>query len=260
VRQGVLATREFGHGDAPFGEQGDQGVLHLGQAAGDLLDAGDRAPRHGGEHGRGHERLPAGALGEQQGVVPAVLELVLGGARGALDDQAAGAADRGRQQLGEHRLGGAGLADEQQAALPGEGDDAAFHQGAVADELALDDEAARHALGHLGVVGQAQRPAVAAHDEGDDGTRGEPPGGRARSAVVGGEEGELGGVPVLGRGDLPRGGGGGGGGHRRRPFRVARVVSSSKAGASPARTRSHARANSSGTGSIGTTAAWSRTG
>ncbi|MDQ0779591.1 hypothetical protein QF026_008057 [Streptomyces aurantiacus] len=178
----------------------------------------DGSPGHGGQDGRGHQGLSAGPLGQQQRVVPAVLQLVLRRARGALDDQAAGAADGGGQQLGQHGLGGTGLTDEQQPALTGEGHDTPLDQGAVADELALDDKAPWHALGCLGVVGQSQGPAVTAHDERDDGAGREPPRRRAWSVVVRGEEGQLGGVPVLGRGDLAaRGrarGGGQGGGHR----------------------------------------------
>ncbi len=212
----VAAAGQLGHGDPALGEQRDQGVLHLGQAAGDLLHPGYGAVGHRGEHGRRHQGLPAGALGEQQGVVPAVLQLVLGGAGGALDGQRAGAADGGGEQLGEHRLGGTGLADEQQAALPGEGDDAALDQRAVADELLLHDEAAPPCLELL---------AVAAHHEGDDGARGEPPAGRPGAVVVGGEELQLGGVPLLRQGDLTRGVTGGGA--HRRAFLVLPVRSSS---------------------------------
>ena len=173
--------------------------------------------------GEGTSACRAGPLGEQQGVVPAVAELVLGGAGGALHGERAGAADGGGQQLGQHRLGGARLADEQQAALAGEGDHAALDQGAFADELPPDDEAARHALAGVGAR-RAARMAVPPLpiDEGDDGARGEPPAGRARPVVVRGEERQLVGVPLLGRLDLPRRGrrraldGVGRGAHRRR--------------------------------------------
>ncbi|MGR7000015.1 hypothetical protein ACU686_21085 [Yinghuangia aomiensis] len=40
-----------GDRDPAFGEQRDQRVLHLGQAAGHLFDAGHRAAGHGGEDG-----------------------------------------------------------------------------------------------------------------------------------------------------------------------------------------------------------------
>ncbi len=247
----VRGAGQLGDGDPPLGEQRDQGVLDLREAAGDLLDPGDRAGGHRAEHRRGHQRLAAGALGEQQGVVPAVLELVLGGARGALDGERAGAADGGGEEFGEHRLGGAGLADEQQAALAGEGDDAAFDEGPLADELLLDRQAPAPGLELL---------AAAAHHEGDDGARGEPPAGRAGAGVVRGEELQLGGELLLRRDDLPGRGvgaggggtGGGSGGHRRAFLRLP-VRSSSKPGASPSVTRCQARANSSGTAKRGST-------
>ena len=93
--------------------------------------------------GDGTSAAAAGPLREQQRVVPAVAQLVLGGAGGALHGQRAGAADGGGQQLGQHRLGGAGLADQQQAALAGERDHAPLDQRALADELRVDGELGR---------------------------------------------------------------------------------------------------------------------
>ncbi|CAM5416455.1 hypothetical protein SBADM41S_11798 [Streptomyces badius] len=200
---GAVAARQFGNRDPPLGKQGHEGVLDLRQAAGDLLDAGDGARVMAVRTGEGAEGLLGGALGEQQRVVPAVLELVLGGARGALHGERAGPADGRRQQLGEHGLGGARFADEEQTAFPGEGDHAPFDQGAFADELLLDHQTARHSGSGPGALRQAQCVTRAAHHEGDDGPGGEQPAGRAGPGVVRGEESQLGGVPVLGRGDLP---------------------------------------------------------
>ncbi|CAL2064558.1 hypothetical protein GPN2_13300 [Streptomyces murinus] len=223
VRQRVLAARQFGDRDTPLRQQRHQGVLHLGKAPGDLLDTGHRAPAHRGEHRRRHQRGPAGALREQQGVVPAVLQLVLRRTRRALHDQPAGSAHGGGQQLRQHGLGGAGLADEQQAPLPGERDDTPFHQRAVADELAADLQPPRHSVRHRGVLGQTQRLPAAAHHEGDHGPGREPPGGRPRTGIVSREERQLGGVPVLGRNDLSGGVGNEDGRHRRESFEGVRA-------------------------------------
>ena len=78
--------------------------------------------------GRCHERFRRRALREQEGVVPAVLDLVLGRPGGALHRERRAAADRRRQQLRQHRLGGPRLADEQQAALSRDRHDAALDQ------------------------------------------------------------------------------------------------------------------------------------
>ena len=94
------------------------------------------APRlHRGHDRRGDHRLPRLALGDHHGDVPRVLDVVLGGAGGALHDQGGVAADRGGQQLGQPALAGAGVADEQQAAVGGEGDDGALDEAAVAEPL-----------------------------------------------------------------------------------------------------------------------------
>ena len=72
---------------------------------------------------RGDHRLPGLALGDDHGHVPRVLDVVLGGAGGALHDQRRVAADRRGQQLGQPALAGAGVADQQQAAVGGQRDD-----------------------------------------------------------------------------------------------------------------------------------------
>ena len=63
------------------------------------------------------------ALGDDHRDVPRVLDVVLGGAGGALHDQRGVAADGRGQQLGEPALAGAGVADQQQAAVGGQRDD-----------------------------------------------------------------------------------------------------------------------------------------
>ena len=47
---------QFGDGQGLLGEDGDQGVLHLGGDAGQLLDAGDLALPHGAHHRAGDQR------------------------------------------------------------------------------------------------------------------------------------------------------------------------------------------------------------
>ena len=130
---------------------------------------------HRGQDRRRHQRLGVRALGEQQGVVPAVAQLVLGGAGGALHGQRAGAADGGGQQLGEHRLGGAGLADEQQAALAGQGDHAAFDQRAFADELRHDPHGPEDVGVGANIATELEVFVARAGDKRDGGTRCEAP-------------------------------------------------------------------------------------
>jgi hypothetical protein len=92
--------------------------------------------------------------------------VILGGARGALHDQRRVAADRGGEQLGQPALAGAGVADQQQPAVGGEGDDGALDEAAVAEPLLRDlpveavgtlraeDEQAHH----LGAEPPGERP------------------------------------------------------------------------------------------------------
>lgn len=86
----------------------------------------------------GHQRLGRRPLGQEQRVVPGVFDLVLGGAGGALDGVGGAARNGGGQQFGEHRLGGARLADEQQPAVSGQTDDSPFDKHVVAKELSFD--------------------------------------------------------------------------------------------------------------------------
>jgi hypothetical protein len=72
------------------------------------------------------------------GHVPRVLDVVLGGARGALDDVRRVAGDRRGEQLGEPALAGAGVADEQQAAVGRQRDDRLLDQRGVAEPLLRD--------------------------------------------------------------------------------------------------------------------------
>jgi hypothetical protein len=129
-------------------------------------------------------------VGQQHRVVPAIADLVLSRARGALHRQPARAADRRREQFGEHRLGRPRLADQQQRPFPRQRHDAALHQRPLADELALD---------HLLALARADLPAG---DEGDHGSRRQSPARRSRSVVRLGQRRQLAGVPVLGRIDL----------------------------------------------------------
>ena len=132
------------------------------------IDAG----LHRGHDRRGDHRLPRLALRDDHGHVPRVLDVVLGGAGGALHDQRGVAADRGGQQLGQPALAGAGVADEQQAAVGGEGDDGALDEAAVAEPLLRDLPV--EAVGALG-----------AQDEQADHLRGQAPGERLRAVVDG---------------------------------------------------------------------------
>ena len=80
-----------------------------------------------------------GPCGEQQRVVPAVAELVLGRAGRALHGERAELPQIAAASSSDSiDLAVPGFADEQQAALAGEGHDAALDQRPVADELGVD--------------------------------------------------------------------------------------------------------------------------
>ena len=85
---------------------------------------------HRAQDRRGHERARRRPLGEEQRVVPGVLDLLLGGAGRALDDEREVAADGRRQVLGQPALRRAGLADEHQRAIRGERGDGDLHERA----------------------------------------------------------------------------------------------------------------------------------
>ena len=101
-------------------QDGDQGVLHLGGHAGQLLDADEAPGAHRPVDRAGHQRRLAGALGEQPGVVPAVAQRLLGGAGGALHEQGRVAADGGGEVLADPGLGRARHAEQEQGAVGGE--------------------------------------------------------------------------------------------------------------------------------------------
>src|SRR5690606_23250589 len=131
----AAAALQLGDRDVLLGEDGDQRVLDVAGGAGQLLETADRAGLHRRHDGRGDHRLPGLALGDDHGDVPRVLDVVLGGPGRALHHQGGVAADRGGQQLGEPALAGARVADEQQAAVGGEGDDGPLDEAAVAEPL-----------------------------------------------------------------------------------------------------------------------------
>jgi hypothetical protein len=159
---GVVAG-QLGHVQDLVGEQADQDVLDLRLDAGDLLEPADPALGQRVVHGPAHECPRRRALGEQERVVPRVGDLVLRGARRALDGERRVAGDRCGEELRQHRLRGAGLADEQQAAVAHQGDDAAVDEGVVAVELLGDPEprVAEHEGPH-GARGSAASPRAAA--------------------------------------------------------------------------------------------------
>ncbi len=129
---------ELGHRQRLLGQDRDQRVLHVGRHPGQLLDPGDRAVGHRPEHRAGHERVAAGAVGEQARVVPAVADRLLGRAGGALDEQGGVAADRRGQMLGDPGLGRAGHAEQEQRPVGGEGGHSHLHQPPRADVLRRD--------------------------------------------------------------------------------------------------------------------------
>ena len=136
-----------------------------------------------GPHDRArHHRVAARSIGEQLGVVPAVADRLLAGARGALHQQRRVAADGRGQVLADPRLGGAGHAEQQQRPVGRERGDGDLDDPAGAEVLRRD----------LGAVGER-----AAEQVGGDGPRREPPLRRPGAVVGAFERRELVGVLVL---------------------------------------------------------------
>ena len=165
ARGGLLA--QFGDGDGLLRQDRDERVLDFGRAAGQLFHPHDAPRPHGAEHRRRNQRPFARPFGQQQGVVPAIADVVVGGSRRALHHQIGRARDRRRQQLRQHGLGGSRLAHQHQALGADEGDDGPVHQGIVAEEL----------LGH------AER--LVAENEPAHGPGRKPPSRRTRVGVGG---------------------------------------------------------------------------
>src|SRR5262249_54036628 len=109
----------------------------------DFLDANELAGAHAGQDRRGDERLGPRSAVEEHRVVPAVTQMILVRAGGALDGQGARTADGRGEGRADHALGGAWLPDEQQAPLAGQRYHAALDKRPRADELRLDDHRLR---------------------------------------------------------------------------------------------------------------------
>ena len=124
---------------------------------------------HGPVHRARHQRRLARPLGEQPGVVPAVAQRLLGGARRALHEQRRVAADGGGEVLADPRLGRARHAEQQQGPVGGQRGDGDLHEPAGTDVLRGDRRAVRQ---------------HAAEQVGDDRPRREVPVGRPRAVVV----------------------------------------------------------------------------
>ena len=161
----------------------DERVLDLRGHARQLLDAHQAAGAHRPVHRARHQRRLARPLGEQAGVVPAVAQRLLGGARRALHEQRRVAADGGGEVLADPRLGRARHAEQQERPVGGERGDGDLDEPAGADVLRRDRRAVRQ---------------HAAEQVGDDGPRREVPVGRPRAVVVGRQRRQLAGELVLG--------------------------------------------------------------
>jgi hypothetical protein len=72
----------------------NQRVLDLGSATGKLLEADHLATLHPSKDLAFDESAPAWALGDEQGVVPGVLDLLLGRAGRSLNDELGCSRDR----------------------------------------------------------------------------------------------------------------------------------------------------------------------
>ena len=159
-RMHARVAAQFGDHQLLFRHQRDEHILHLGRAARDLFEAHQLARLHRLEQRRRHQRAPARPFGQQQRVVPRILDMVFGGAGRALDRQRRIAADGGGQQFGQQRLGRTRLAHQHQALVAHQGDDGAVDQRIVAIELAAhlqrrvaEDKAAHGARRQLPALG-----------------------------------------------------------------------------------------------------------
>ncbi len=178
---------QLGDDQHPVAQDREQAVLDLERAAGDLLEPHELPGAHAEVQRRGHQRPLGRPLGQEERVVPGVLDRVLAGGGAPLDREPRVAADRGREQLAEVALGRARLADQHQAAVAGERHHAALHE-----------PAAPHELGDHLVLG------VAEHEPEHRAGR-EPPARRARGALVERDQaGELVRVELLGGRALER--------------------------------------------------------
>ena len=143
-------------------EDADERVLDLRRTARDLLEADDLAATQAVmQRGRdkGGRRRP---LGQQERVVPAALDLVLGRAGGSLDREGAGAGNRRGQELRQHRLGGAGLADQEKSPVAHQRHDGPIDEGVIAVELAANRR-------RCGLLLAGRLLAFVADEEGADG-------------------------------------------------------------------------------------------
>ena len=131
--------REFRNGDALFRQDGDQSVLHLAGAAGDLLDTGDGARFHCLIDGAFYEGVEGGAFCQQHGIIPRIANLFLRRSGSALNNTGGVAVDGGGEVLRQPRLRRARLTDQQQRTVGDQRCNANFHNAPVAHVLGCDD-------------------------------------------------------------------------------------------------------------------------
>ena len=139
---------QFGHVQQLVAQHADEGVLNLRRTAGDFLEADHLAADQAVVKRRGNQGVERRSFTQEQGIVPRILDLVLGGAGRPLDGQGAGAGDGGGQQFRKHRLGRTRFADQEQTAIAHESDDGPIDHGLFAVKLAAD---------RLGAVGGRRR-------------------------------------------------------------------------------------------------------
>jgi len=118
-----------------FRQQRDERILHFGGRARDFLEAYQLALLETAKDRAGHQRLGAGAFRQQQGVVPAVANLLLGGAGGALHHLQAVAANRCGQMFTKPAFCGSRFTDKQQGPVGGERGNGNFDDALVAQVL-----------------------------------------------------------------------------------------------------------------------------
>ena len=90
--------------------------------------------------GRGDQRARRRTFGQQQRVVPAVADRLLGSSGGALHQERRVSGDRRREVLRQPRLGDAGQSEQEQRAVRGQRRHGDLDQPAIADVLGRDLE------------------------------------------------------------------------------------------------------------------------
>ena len=123
-------------------QDGDQRVLHVGRDPRQLLEPRDMPALHGEHDGRRHQRSHRRPLGQQQGVVPAIADGLLGGARPVPCTSRVESPEMAAARCSDtHDFATPGKPSSSKRAIGRQRGDRDFDQPSVADVLGTDVEA-----------------------------------------------------------------------------------------------------------------------